>query len=341
MIQKINYLVVVAFFLSACTEGKNDFTGNETNITGIKLDVGCMVGQPSSITYLDPLLLFFDRYDNTCVTVFDTKNKQFVRRFVKVGQGPDEVLPPLRLFASPIDQKIYMFQFQAAKLNIYDPGGIIEYDRITPLQLFFEDRPPEIKKIKDGYIGSGPFEDGRFRLYDSDGHIVSAFGKYPFHGEDMDRIGRFFIYQGHLATSVDGKYFAIGSSYCDNLEFYKIEDGVAILKKKYETYDVKGSFVGNMIQLEDNCIMNYKAAYGGGYCYMLYSGETLLEKNGQKAGGSKIIVFDWEGNYLKSYKTNIEILSFCIDEENQIMYAAARDKNDEDGGGFNVFQFNL
>jgi len=339
MFSKIKYLLGLAFFLNACYSPNVEFSSNETNLYGIKLDMGCLVGRPFGIIYLKPLLLFQDPYDNQHITVFDTNKKQFVRRFLSKGTAPGEIVPPLRLFASSKDKKIGIFQIQVGYLNIYEPNEILEKSQITtPEQIRFIDRPLNVKKLKDDYIGIGEFEDGRFRLYDSEGNIVASFGKYPFRGEEIERGGLSIIYQGSICTSVDGNNFAMGSAYCDNLEFYRIVEGEGVLINKYGSHDAKAIFYGSQIRIDDDCIMNYKDAYGGRYCYMLYSGKTYKEG---RYGGKRIIVFDWDGNYLKSYKVDVDIWSFCVDEENNILYAIAVDDNDETGGGFNIFQFNL
>ena len=340
---KIRDLIIVFFFINACTTQNYDFSSNEKIISGVKLDVGCMIGMPNELIYLNPLLIFCDRYGNQCITVYDTEKKQFVRRFLSIGQGPGEVLHSLRLFASPTDKKISVFQTNAAYLNIYDIDEVIEKSDIPyPEQIFFEDGPPVIKKVTNGYIGIGPFEGGRFRMYDDTGRNLYDFGKYPFRGEEMYPAGRFFVYQGFISTSIDGSYFAIGTSYSDNLEFYRLVDGKAELIKRYESRDAKAIFYGNSMRIDDDCIMNYKAAFGGNYCYMLYSGKPYLD-NGKRrtVGGKKIIVFDWDGNYIKSYKAEVEILSFCVDEVNNIIYASFIDDDDETGGGYNIMQFNL
>ena len=68
-----------------------------------------------------------------------------------------------------------------------------------------------------------------------------------------------------------------------------------------------------------------------------------LEKEGSrnKYGGRKSIVFDWDGNYVRSFQADVDILSFCVDEKNNIIYASCPDENDETGGGFGIFQFNI
>jgi len=343
MFSKIKYLILAALFFNACDTPTFEFSGNETNISGTKLDIGCLIGQPYGIIYLDPLLLFYDPYENQLITVFDAKNNQFVRRFLSKGQGPGEVATrPIRLFVSHSDKKTGVYQPQTGYLNIYEPGEIIEHSYIkSPEQVYFTDKPDKpanIQKIKDGYIGMGPFESERFRLYDFAGNTVSSFGKYPFRGGDMVDAESYLVYQGYICASTDGNSFAMGSAYCDNLEFYRIVDGEAVLTKRYESYDAKAFINGNMFRIDDNCIMNYRDAYGGKYCYMLHSGKKHIEG---KYGGRRIIVFDWDGNYIKSYKVDIDIWSFCVDEENNMLYAIVRDQNDETGGAFNIFQFDL
>ena len=330
----IRYLIALIFLINACNTQRSDFSSNEKHISGKKLEIGCLIGgSPVEIVCIDNLLLYYDKYENQTVTVFNTQNEQFVRRFLTIGKGPGEVIAPVKLFVSPIDKKICVFQMQTGHVNVYEPNEIITQNQITtPHQIFLGDRPANIKKIKDGYIGIGMFDGGRYRLYDSIGNMVSECGQYPFRGEEMDQMGRFFLYQGVLSTSADGSCFAMGTSYCDNLEFYRIENGTAILTKRYENYDVKAQF-SNVIRMDDDCVMNYKAAYGGKYCYMLYSGKTYLEQGRfRSAGGRKIIVFDWNGNYIKSFIADVDIYSFCVDEENNIIYAIAYDKEDE--GGF-------
>ncbi|MGV8096474.1 MAG: BF3164 family lipoprotein [Mangrovibacterium sp.] len=300
-----------------------------------------MIGTPRDIITIDTLLLYYDRLDQQTITIFDVKNERFIRRFMTEGRGPGEVIAPLTLFESPDEKKVCFFELQTGHVYLYEPDDIVIQNNITPQKIFFGDRPANIEKIKEGFIGIGMFDDGRYRLYDSKGNMVFACGKYPFRGEEMDYTQRFFIYQGFLCTSADGNYFAMGSSYCDNLEFYKLENGTAVLTKKYGTYDVKAQMINGAMKRDDDCVMNYKYAFGGKHCYMLYSGETYLEKGRSTIGGRKIIVFDWNGNYIRSYTTDTDIYSFCVDEENNLIYAVTRDTEGENKGGFVITKFIL
>ena len=65
---------------------------------------------PHTMTYIDALLIYYDRYEGKSLSVFDLKNNRFVGRFVSEGQGPNEVLLPLYLFSYPQKDQLYTYQ---------------------------------------------------------------------------------------------------------------------------------------------------------------------------------------------------------------------------------------
>ena len=235
ILYKLKYLIIVVcvFFMNTFSMQRANFSSNEKEIFGENLDVGFLIGTPVEPILFDTLLLYFDRFDGQVITIFDVKNELLIGRFLNEGSGQGEVVPPLRLFLSPYEKKVYFFQERVGRVNMHELDDIITQNNITaPQQVLFGDRPANIKKTKNGYVGIGMFDDGRYRLYNSEGNMISACGKYPFFGDDMDHGARFLMYQGFLCASYDGSYFAMGSSYCDNLEFYKLEDGTATLIKR-------------------------------------------------------------------------------------------------------------
>jgi len=331
MISKLKTLSFALVFtcLWSCTnQNTYDFSGKEKKISGEKVNIDCLIGKPSELIFIDSLLLFYDRYEGQSITVFDTKNNRFVRRFLSEGGGPEEVVPPLKLFVSYKDKKISVFQLQTGGLYVYNAADIAVAEKKPAIarKLSFDDRPANIKQTKNGFVGMGMFDNGRFHLYDNEGKFTNPAGKYPFGGEVMSPDSRFFVYQGVLCSNPDGDSYAIGSSYCDNLEFYRVDNNNnASLVKKYETYDVNAKFEQRLI-VNDDCVMNYKSAYGGNkYCYMLYSGKPYLENGKRSYSGKKIIVFDWKGKYVKSLVADTDIFAFCVDEAGGVIYALTFD----------------
>lgn len=153
------------------------------------------------------------------------------------------------------------------------------------------------------------------------GELVNHIGSYPADDLPESAHARFFLYQGDLCSQPGGTHFALGSSYSDNLEFYKIKEGKAELLKKYGAGNKVLAQFNDRIQLDDNCLLGYKSSYATDkYCYMLYSGKTYAENDHRVSWGENIFVFEWNGDFVKSFRLNHEILTFAVDETNEVIY---------------------
>jgi hypothetical protein len=321
---KIKYAIIaiVVLSLASCKEqSKEEFTSHIKNIHGELITVDCLIGQPYGLICYDTLLFLCDPYEGATLTVLDIKNNRFVKRILSIGNGPGEVTGSLRLSISPVRKELYVFQMQSGHINTYDLSGHIHEGELRLKEsLRIEDRPANVVVTQTNFVGIGPFEDGRYHIYDKKGLFRKEAGKYPFHGEEMNAQARFFLYQGYLCAQPDGTHFTLGSSYSDNLEFYTVRMNQAELIKKYGVRDVQARF-DNSVELDGNCLLGYKGAYAvDRFCYMLYSGKTYAENNHRRNGATRVFVFGWEGDFVKSYQFDEEIFAFSVDEKNETIY---------------------
>jgi hypothetical protein len=318
MLRRKSHVLFFICVLCSCQNSEQDkFVKNIKKIHGELMEIDGLIGRPSELIINDTLLFVNDRYENKVVSIIDVRNNKIIDRVISIGKGPGEVLPPLQLFIWNGD--LCAYQRQTGFLNTYDNEYVLKGN------VFFDDQPAHIIKTNHAFVGFGPFEKGRFHSYSLQGKLLSEIGEYPFDGNEKARIVKFLLYQGYLCCNPDGDYFAFGCAYSDNLEFYKITDGT--LQQKYGIHDVKAQYK-NGIELADDCIIGYKWAYGSEkFCYMLYSGKTYAENDRSKYGANKIIVFDWNGKYIKSFETDTSLTSFCVDEQRQIIYGL--DKEEE------------
>jgi hypothetical protein len=330
-VSKIEFFILTIFvvFMISCKEHnkntftkeiKNTFTKDLKNISGELMTFDCLVGRPYSMVCYDTLLFICDHYEQKALTVLDIKNNRFVQRGLGIGNGPGEVMGSLKISVSSEQKELYIFQMQSGGFNIYDLSDN-NCNLILKESVRIEDRPANAIATRNNLVGIGPFEEGRYHLYDKKGVFMAGIGKYPFSGEKMDIQARFFLYQGYLYAQPNGTRFVLGSSYSDNLEFYEISDSQeAQLIKKYETRNVQAKY-NNSVVPDDNCVLGYKGAYGSEkFCYMLYSGRTYAENNHKRLGASLIFVFDWDGNFVKSFQLDNDVMTFCIDEKNNTIY---------------------
>jgi len=305
-----------------------DYLQNVIHIKGEPLQIEQMIGNPAFCitTINDTLLAYYDRYDGKLLSVFDLKNNHFVGRFVSEGQGPTESLPPLFLFSYPQKDKLFTLQRNVATVSILDAQDFqIQYN------IKFASRPSEIQKTKDYYIGIGVFDKGRFGVYDTQGEFLYAGETYPFNGKSMESPKAFLTYYGPFCANPDKNYFVAGCSFSDYIAFYEVTENKVIPIKEYYSYDAP------VDTRNDNNMIGYNCAFGtASYCYMLFSGKTLGENKRQKIG-RYIIVFDWQGNYIKTFNSDYDIFNFCVDEKNNCIYAVVREENSE----YEIFKFKM
>jgi hypothetical protein len=316
-LNRITVLWIILILSVSCTsQNALDYTQNIKQIKGELLLVDCFVASPYSITCVDTLLIFYDRYEGKMITLLDLQNGRCAGRFVSEGNGPEEMIAPVDILSFPQKDELYTYQRNTACLNTLSMP-----DMQMQTKILFQERPPKIHKMQDYYVGEGIYKNGRFGIYDKQGKLLRAEGAYPFRAEAMEPASAFILYQGQFCSNPQGNYFAIGCQFCSHLSFYEVKENETILLKEYASDNIKAKYAGQLA-FDDDCIISYTGKYATDkYCYMLYSGKTYSENNQRTDWGSYIIVFDWEGNYIETLETNQEIRTFCIDETNNIIYA--------------------
>lgn len=330
--------MAVVFVMLSCSNGKAglDYRQNTVQIKGKFLPMDELIKAPYGIVTAGTWLVYYDYFEGKMISLYDLTNIRFAGRHVSVGNGPGEAIPPLEILPFPQKDRIYAYQRNSATLNTFSLPDFRMLSS-TPFASSTPWRPLRIAKTKDYYIGETVYDKGRFGIYNTKGELLQTGGTYPFRGEDMERMPAFVLYQGNFCASPEGNYFALGSLFCDYIAFYEAgENGITLLKE-YASCDVKAAYP-NQLVVENDCTVGYTCVYGtASYCYMLFSGKTYAEKGESSDGGNYIIVFDWQGNYVRTLDTGREIRNFCVDEPNGVIYATALG----DDGEYGIMKFKL
>ncbi len=302
------------------------------NVIALKsepVQINALIGNPYDIFIRDSLLIYYDYYDGKFLSVFDLKKNLFMGRYISEGNGPGEAVAPLYILSFPEKENIYLYQRNTSILNTVNIPKL-EIQDSRQLTSSTSWKPFELQRTKDFYVGLGIFENGLFSVYNLNCGQIYEGGQYPFDGEKRNKSEAFLSYQGAFCTNADNNKFAFGCLYSDYIAFYEIKNNKILTLKEYSSYDVKVNYNNNHVIPEDNCIISYTSAFGTqSYCYMLFSGETYADKEKRDSGGNYIVVFDWNGNYVKTFKTDREIYNFCVDVKNDLIYATAQNENGE------------
>ena len=175
----------------------------------------------------------------------------------------------------------------------------------------------------------GVFESGRFVVYNSQGEQLYTGGNYPYGGDDMETVGAYLTYSGTMCANPEKNYFVAGCSFSDHIAFYEVSENEITLIKEYYSHDANVESTNNRLMIKDDSKISYNWGFGtDSYCYMLFSGKTHEENKKQKVG-QYIIVFNWQGKYIKTFNFDYNIYSFCVDEKNNYIYAVTRDENSD------------
>lgn len=326
--------------ITSCNTGNVvDYRKNLTEIKGEYIPINELIGRPYEILIKDNLLIYVDPYEGLLLSVFDIVNDRFSGRYLSRGNGPGEALPPLILL--PSDQKNQFCVYQPNKQTL-SAVSLPDFLLTDLVRLDSKNSwiPSNVKKTKDFFVCVGMIENGMFGFYDQDFNPVFEGGKYPFDGESRNRREAYMVYQGYLCTNSANNKFAFGCLYSDYLAFYEIKNNELVVKKAYFSKDANVTYGSGTLDSgetytrlfqKDDTVINYKSSFGSNtYCYMLFSGKTNEEAGNNLSGESNyIIVFDWDGNHIRTFQSDCEIYYFYVDEENNLIYAIVRGDNGE------------
>jgi hypothetical protein len=303
------------------------FVQNATPLRGETVAMDCKLTFPFDIMFVDPYLLIADPHEGKMVMLsFDTGAGKCIARHLLSGTGTGEIRGGSKFFSS--DRNLHVFQPQTSG-NLQTPSlsGNLYTFKVPGIKLqktySFTNKPAagrqyldNIRKLQDGYIGTGRFEKGRFCLYDKRGKEIRQAGEYPFDGESMDSYKRTLFYNGPVGANPAGTAFVVCSKLCDNLEFYEMREKDVRLLKKYGTRDVDVAWLEDKVTANENTLSGYIHVYEtNDFCFLTYSGEQ-----GLRFDGKWLFVFDWQGNHLKSFELDMPVDKFCVDETAQILY---------------------
>lgn len=318
-------MVILALCCFGCTQAKKGAVFPKTenvkvNLTGDK----SIIGGPIEILKYNDILLINDFQNDSMIWIFDVSKNRMIKRSAGKGKGPNEFKGPLQIvFIDTVlmvqDRSQFKFQkfyINPTSLTFTNIGSLVriptDIDRLYPLDT-------------DSYIASGRFEEGRYAMLNRDGKIVRFFGKYPDFKEGEERIPnfpKFMFHQSMFTYNSDRKKLAsITAHVLDIIDFSKNqpEEEKRILLSGYDyMYEASngGAFAAGTENTEIG--VTYVCSTSQ-YIYAIYNPNVENDPD-KKAGNNQIWVFDWNGNPIKKIQPDHQVLSMCVEKNNQTVY---------------------
>lgn len=254
-------------------------------------------------------------------------NDNSITKLLPVGNGPGEFV---RIgIAQKTSDSTFLFQdsnsAQLYEMNIITGELKKEYD-------YASNRFMKIVKMNDYYIGTGVFNEGMFAVSSKNdsAHYVHH---YPEDNIDNSKTAsKAMAYQGRLLPNESLQRILFCSIRFSYFEIFQFDH--------YKVSSVKKSYIGEFdytISPDENMVFaavakNNREGYVDASTtseniYLLYSGRSVadpdIETNEQASLSNRILVYDWDGNPVIQYETDVDLTSICVNESKNIIYAVS------------------
>ena len=287
------------------------------------------------ITYDSTIVILSNKFDSF-ISLIDLKKGNIIDTGME-GRGPGELATPMSVIKSPVDGYFDVFDTNLKAIFRYNLDSSLHYtstylpqkiNLVRPDEKFFDYFGLEYGFLGENKIvGYGNFyNQNRWSIYNTDNKTFKYTHEYTFDPEDKaETMFKTLAYQGSMVTQNNKLVWMC--SYSPIIEFYEFSSDSLRLKNRVQKGTVKyiadnsGGGIGSALKPE-NQMGFITLDVDNKHIYTLYSGELIKNTKGD-GKGDKIYVFDWEGNFIKGYKTDQELIGLTKVPEQDLLYVVS------------------
>ncbi|MDD2952257.1 MAG: 6-bladed beta-propeller [Parabacteroides sp.] len=323
---KIVCFILIIVFCSSCLSNSttekynnknNDIINVYSQIKEIVIE-DVLIGYYSWPIIIDNYIFIIDyKTANEFIHIFCKNSFKYVTSTAFKGQGPGEIANIGHVVEDKVNRKFYVSDHGKNKIFSYDLDSVIIDSHYLP-----------IEKMT---MGNQVFPNDYIYINDtlSIGMTIQRLGNGNFNPV----IARFNMETGEIKPmsytihpDVKKKRicFAISMEHGIYVEAYIPHDLMTICTLEGE---LKYSIYGTEWDTETHGINYYgPVAFCNNRIVALYSGEKSVTKDRKTIFPTKFVVFDLEGNYLKTLETGFPIINFCYDKDNKRIIMSLNDE---------------
>ena len=337
--KKIIYLLCV-IFITACSRTNSIDNIQEHSVAIDRELPNLFLGKPSGIVVIDNYLVIADYMGETLLTIYDLNTDSIVSRAINMGQGPNDLVPPIIIGASHKERAIDVFQRRSSKYSVFLLDELLKGKSRKQNEVELSESDRAIS-IPHGFLATGYYLDGLFRFFDYNGRVLSTEDVYPPYFQKLKDSGEkyklgqsLFAYNRHCNVLMSASYFT------GEVSFFLVDVKKMTMMQQVLLGDggieQKIESLGTNINIDaDDIVYCYGAYSTDNNFYVLYSGKTMQEEQKQKQG-TYILEFDLKGQLKCRYKFTFPIVDMCITNEKKV-YAISQSEDLE----YVILSFNL
>ena len=329
------------FFIFACNENEKKYSSMpktsiffRDSIKSIDVKVYAineefLFGFPRKILFVDSLIYVYDSILKKKVNIF-SNNGKYLFSFCEEGDSLGQIKQVTNMgFYSHDGAKLYLYDnlthkilfcdFINNKVNIRD-SIVSKLDTIS--------NSNEIHILDDHqlfYLGNK--NNSRYMILNTEtNQFISSYSEFPQIigvGNSPDIINSDIFFNTYSMRSFTPKMdrFVSATSIGEILEIFRISE-------KYEIIREKQIIISSpLIKTKNEKSYIDKKKQSGFYTIdvtdsYIFTVLGYIEKEGEviKPNRKNFYIFDWNGNLLKNFKTDINVITFKVDEINNVIY---------------------
>lgn len=330
---RVAIFAIVTVFIS-CNNKKEDIKdilNNAKKVSSKIIDKDLFLGNPYQIAISNDVLFIADNQDDKALTLYDVKNNVFLGHQLEIGQGPNEIHPPLLLGKSNESDILSVFQRRVGKHAKYELSDFLQGEIIPKDTLSFGNTD-RLTQTSNGYIAAGEYPEGSIRLFDNKGKPINEIDIYPTYIQNLKSIADKYIYgQGSIVFNKKSNVLAFAGSFTGEVLFHQLVDESL---SKLQSYDFSlSSKLKNRIsstsvsaKIGDTDIQYFADIFStSNYFYFLYTGVPMKDR--RTTSFSYIFKFSSKGKFIESYKTDIKLLAMCVNTNDTVIYGVGLSKD--------------
>lgn len=323
---KIVCLFSIIVFCLGCSSNSTieKHQGKRNNITNVRDQIkeivieDLFIGNYSWPMIIDNYIFIIDyKTANEYIHIFDKNNFKYMTSTGLKGQGPGEITLIGDIAEDKVNRKFYVSDHGKNKIFSYDlDSAIIDpaYSPTEKMKMSEQVFPDKYEYVNDTLSIGVTIQ----RLGNGDFNPVVA--KFNMETGEISPMG----YTIHPDVKKKRICFAISMVHGIYVETYIPHDLMSICSLDGE---LKYNIYGPKWDAQTHGIDHYKGvAFCNDRIVALYSGEDFVTTAGKPIYATKFLVFDLEGNYLKTLETGYPIINYCYDNDNHRLIMSLNDK---------------
>lgn len=297
---------------------RNNITNVRDQIKEIVIEEDLLIGHYSWPIIIDNYIFIIDyKTANEYIHILDKNSFKYITSTGLKGQGPEEITILGHIAEDKENRKFYVSDHGKNKIFSFDLDSVITDPAYFPsekMKMSDQVFPDRYEYVNDTLcigvtiqrLGNGNFKPIVAKFNMKTGEIVPM--SYTIHPDVKKKRICFDISMEHRIY----------------VECYLPHDLMTICsldgKLKYNIY-------GPNWDTQTHGIDHYEGVkFCGNRIVTLYSGEDFATREGKPIYSTKFLIFDLEGNYLKTLETGYPIINFCYDKDNHRILMSINDE---------------